>query len=150
MKYKKYFKEIEYYLKKEFNVNVILSYDTEDYWMPNFNKILINKNNKWRERYFSLLHESGHVKLDIGDDTTKNMKMSIEYSENLKSKQDIVSNLNEEILAWTLGKNLAIHLNHEFDTGKYNKIKTNCIMSYIKNGLHEVYGKKIDISVIKT
>ena len=147
-KYKNYFYELESYINKKYNVKVSLSYDTQDFWFPKLKLIMINKNNQWRERYFSLLHESGHVILDMGSMTTKYMKMQSDIKENIKSKKDLINELNEEILAWNLGKNLSFEMFHEIDTSKYNEIKTGCIMSYIKSGLKDIYRSKIDIDVI--
>ena len=138
-KYKKYFYDLEAYINKKYNVNISLSYNSQDAWFPKLKLIMINKDNQWRERYFSLLHESGHVILDMGSMTTKYMKMESDIKENIRSKKDLVNTLNEEILAWNLGKNLSFEMFHEIDTKKYNEIKTGCIMSYIKSGLNDVY-----------
>ena len=148
-KYKKYFYDLEAYINKKYNVNIFLSYNSQDAWFPKLKLIMINKDNQWRERYFSLLHESGHVILDMGSMTTKYMKMESDIKENIRSKKDLVNTLNEEILAWNLGKNLSFEMFHEIDTKKYNEIKTGCIMSYIKSGLNDVYKCKIDIDIIR-
>ena len=74
--YKKYFYEVTKYLEDNFGINVVLSYDTDgDYWFPALRKILINKNNQWRERYFSLIHESGHARLDMESLSIKSLKI---------------------------------------------------------------------------
>lgn len=149
--YKKYFYEVTKYLEDNFGINVVLSYDTDgDFWFPALKKILINKNNQWRERYFSLIHESGHARLDMESLSIKSLKMQKEHQELIKTKKDFVSVINEEILAWSLGKNLSYTLMHDIDLDVYNKIKTNCIMSYIKFGLKEVYKNKINIDIIRT
>ena len=128
-KYKNYFYELKSHVSKKYNVTVSLAYNTDDSWFPKLKLIMINKDNQWRERYFSLLHESGHVILDMGSMTTKYMKMEKDIKEFTKSKKDLVNTLNEEILAWNLGKNLSFEMFHEIDTNKYNEIKTGCIMS---------------------
>ena len=148
-KYKEYFYDLEAYISKKYNVTISLTYNTQDYWFPKLKLIMINKDNQWRERYFSLLHESGHVILDMGSMTTKYMKMESDIKELTKSKKDLVNTLNEEILAWNLGKNLSFEMFHDIDINKYNEIKTGCIMSYIKAGLKDVYRSSIDIEIIK-
>ena len=149
MKYKNYFKEIENYLLNKYKVKVILTYGSDDYWFPKLGKILIEKNNPWRERYFSLLHEAGHVCIDYDDIDFKIVNIS-QYKEKIKTKKDFVHSINEELMAWNLGENISINLGHTIDIEKFREIKTKCIMSYVKHGLNEVYGKRINISVIKS
>ena len=51
-------------------------------------------------------------------------------------------------MAWNLGKNLAVNLNIQFDNHRLEEITTRCIMSYVKHGLKNVYGKSINVDVI--
>jgi hypothetical protein len=147
--YKEYFYDLESYIIKKYNVTISLSYNTQDAWFPKLKLIMINKDNQWRERYFSLLHESGHVILDMGSMATKYMKMESGVKELTRSKKDLVNTLNEEILAWNLGKSLSFEMFHDIDIDKYNETKTGCIMSYIKSGLKDVYKCNIDVDIIK-
>ena len=54
---------------------------------------------------------------------SKFMKMVDQFKENIRSKKDFVSLLNEEILAWNIGKSLAFQLGHDINCDKYNKTK---------------------------
>lgn len=147
--YKPGFEFLSYYLDKKYKVSVRLKPFEEDAYYSNIKTIYINKNNHWRDRLIALIHESGHVQLDLEDDLVKNMKSNTSiYSENIRSKKQLVSLLNEEITAWNLGKKLANDLNIEFDNYRLDEVSTNCILSYIKSGLNDVYGKTIDISEI--
>ena len=147
--YKPGFDFLSYYLEKKYKVITRLKPFEEDAYYSHIKVIYINKNNHWRDRLIALIHESGHVQLDLEDGLVKNMKSNTSmYSENVRSKKQLVSLLNEEITAWNLGKKLANDLNIEFDNYRLDEVSTNCILSYIKSGLNDVYGKTIDVSEI--
>ena len=147
--YRPGFDFLTYYLEKKYSVHTILKYDEEDAYYAHLRYIYINKNNHWRDRLIALIHESGHVQLDLEDGLVKNMKSNTaDFLENIRSKKQLVSLLNEEITAWNLGKKLANELNIKFDNIRLDEVSTNCIMSYVKSGLSDVYGKTIDISSI--
>jgi hypothetical protein len=148
-KYKPGFDFLSYYLQNKYNVDIVLKPFEEDAYYAHIRSIYINKNNHWRDRLISLIHESGHVQLDLEDGLVKNMKSNTSsYLEHIRSKKQLVSLLNEEITAWNLGKKLANDLNITFDNRRLDEVSTNCIVSYIKAGLKDVYGKTIDISQI--
>ena len=148
-KYKNYFHEISNYLNNNLDIVVVLTYNSDgDFWFPALRRILINKNNQWRERYYALLHESGHARLDIESEKMRSMKMVDQFKENIRSKKDFVSLLNEEILAWNIGKSLAFQLGHDINSEKYNKTKTSCIMSYVKAGLKDLYKSEVNVDII--
>lgn len=150
--YKAGFNFLKLFLDKKYGVKVIQISGVEDAWYPAIKKIVINNDLQWRERLLALMHESGHVQIDLEDDTVKNMKCTGTFSSytdsNIKSKKQLVHILNEELMAWNLGKNLAINLNIQFDNHRLEEITTRCIMSYVKQGLKNVYGKKINVDVI--
>ena len=147
--YKPGFDFLKFYLVNKYKVNVVLKPYTEDTYYPNMHAIYINSNNHWRDRLIALMHEAGHVQLDLEDGLVKNLKSNTAtYLEHIKSKKQLISQLNEEITAWNLGKKLALELNISFDQRRLDQVSTNCIISYIKSGLSDVYGKTIDITNI--
>ncbi len=147
--YKSGFDLLSYHLSFRYDLDVILKPFEEDAYYPNMDKIYINSNNQWRDRLIALIHESGHVLIDFNQGEVKNMKSNLSsYSEHIKSKKQLVSLLNEEITAWNVGKKLAMELGIKFDHMRMDEVSTNCIMSYVKSSLQDVYGSTIDISCI--
>jgi hypothetical protein len=148
--YKSQFIVLKNLLKKEHNIKVQMFAGTEDAWYPKLNLIRINKNLKWRERFFVLLHESGHALIDTDQKVKKRTCFNKNRPENVRSKKHYVHILNDEILAWNKGKELASKLCFELDSFRYENYMTDCIMSYVKTGLQSVYGKEINVSPIRT
>tara|TARA_B100001989_G_scaffold238892_1_gene202705 strand:- start:292 stop:762 length:471 start_codon:yes stop_codon:yes gene_type:complete len=147
--YKPGFDFLTLYLDNKYGVHTVLKSFEEDAYYGHMRAIYINKNNHWRDRLIALIHESGHVQLDLEDGLVKNMKSNTaDFLENIRSKKQFISLLNEEITAWNLGKKLANELNIFFDNRRLDEVSTNCIMSYVKSGLNDVYGKTIDIMSI--
>ena len=151
--YKAGFNFLKLFLEKKYGIKVIQKSNVEDARYPSIRKIIINNDFQWRERLLALIHESGHVQIDLESDTVKNMKCTGTFSSyvdsnNIKSKKQLVNVLNEELMAWNLGKNLAINLSIQFDNRRLEEMTTKCIMSYLKSGLKNVYGKRIDIDVV--
>tara|TARA_Y100001958_G_C20904520_1_gene325249 strand:- start:5 stop:478 length:474 start_codon:yes stop_codon:yes gene_type:complete len=148
--YKDQFYGLVDYLEKFYFVKVKQQPYAEDAWYFNLNLITINSNLKFRERFFTLLHESGHV---ILDSDIKTKKSSICFNknvpDNVRSKSAYVHNINEEILAWNYGKSLVNTLNYKYEEEKLEEYMTDCIMSYIKSGLNSVYGKEVNVSAIR-
>lgn len=150
--YKNGFKFLSLFLSKKYNIKIVQKSGAEDAWFPNINMIVINNDLQWRERLLALMHESGHVQIDLEESFNK-MKSTGSFSEyndstKIKSKKQFINLLNEELMAWNLGKNLAINLNINYDNRKLEEMITKCIMSYVKSGLKSVYGKKIDVNII--
>ena len=147
--YKSGFNLLSEHLSFRYDLDIILKPFEEDAYYPNLDKIYINSNNHWRDRLIALIHEAGHVLIDFNQGEVKNMKSNLSsYSEHIKSKKQLVSLLNEEITAWNVGKKLAMELDIKFDHVRMDEVSTNCIMSYVKSSLQDVYGSTIDISYI--
>ena len=147
---KKYFYDLITYLNKEHNVRVLQKPGAVDAWYPAINLIYINQNLKYRERLFTLIHESGHVKIDNQIRTKNILCFNKNTPQKIKSKKDFVHTLNEEILAWNYGKEIAKKLKFKLDYLKLEEYMTDCIMSYTRSGLDSVYGKEINANVIWT
>lgn len=147
--YKEQYYSLSDYLENIYCVDVKEEPFAIDAWYPGLNLIKVNSNLKFRERFFTLLHESGHV---VIDNDIRQKKSVICFSKNVpeavRSKSSYVHSLNEEILAWNYGKSLVNTLKLEYEECKLEKYMTDCIMSYVKHGLNSVYGKVIDIDSI--
>ena len=148
--YKSQFIMLKNFLKKEHNIKVQMFPGTEDAWYPKLNLIRVNKNLKWRERFFVLLHESGHALIDTDQNVKRKTCFNKNRPEYVRSKKNYVHVLNDEILAWNKGKELAEKLYFELDNFRYEEYMTDCIMSYVKTGLQSVYGREINVSPIRT
>ncbi|MAH43883.1 hypothetical protein CL614_09265 [archaeon] len=150
--YKSGFDFLTSYLDFKYNIKVIQKHNGEEAWYPNLKTIIINKNYQWRDRLIALIHESGHVQIDLEQNVRKNLRCAnnkvYNYPTHIKSKSALVNQLNEELMAWNLGKKLALSLNIKFDIKRLDETSTKCIMSYIKEGLKEVYGKTINVAQI--
>ena len=148
--YKNQYYELLNYMSENYNIKIKEEPFSNDAWYPFLNLIKINSNLKFKERFFTLLHESGHV---VIDNQIRVNKTAICFNKNVpehtKSKKAYVHNLNEEILAWNYGKNLVDSLGLKYDENNLEEYMTDCIMSYVKSGLKSVYGKTIDIDLIR-
>jgi len=148
--YKKQFYILTNYIKENYAVNVIQKPYEEDAWYPQLNMIRINQNLKYRERLFTLMHETGHM---IIDNRVKR-KGVICFNKNMpwtvRSKKSFVHLMNEEILAWNYGKELVEHLDFTYGKEELDAYMTDCIMSHVRNGLKSLYGKEINAEIIYT
>ena len=147
--------EDQYYFLKCFmedNYNVIIRQESysDDAWYPLLDLITINSNLKFRERFFTLVHESGHAIIDTDVRKLKGTCFNKNSPDAIRSKKSYVHNLNEEILAWNYGKQLISNIGLAYDEEKFEEYMTDCIMSYVKSGLDSIYGKNIDVSSINT
>ena len=132
--WKRQFGDLEKWLhKKEFRV--VLQKGAEDIVSWKEGAITIDSNPQWESRYYALLHECGHV---IANETAEfldyNYPCYVYEVDGRKMKSDAykVSVVGEEIEAWKLGRNLGDHeLNHFIDHNKFDKMMTECVMSYL-------------------
>ncbi len=147
--------EDQYYFLKCFmeeTYDVIIRQEpySDDAWYPLLDLITINSNLKYRERFFTLVHESGHAIIDTDVRKIKGTCFNKNSSDSIRSKKSYVHNLNEEILAWNYGKQLISNIGLAYDEEKFEEYMTDCIMSYVKSGLDSIYGKNINVSAIYT
>lgn len=138
------------YLKERYDIEVVLKKINNNFWFSQNKKIFISNKYPWKTRLNFLLHEAGHA---VNDNKTGTYAKSISFSEytneKFRSKSQFVSILNEELRAWNTGKKLAIDLSIHFDIIDYNKQTTNCVMSYVKTGLSDLYRGDVDVDIIK-
>lgn len=146
--YKEGFCFLEEYLFNKHNIKVKISRNTEtSAWFPRLNLIIIDEKMQWKNRLNTLSHELGHVLINENDSCKS---LFPNNNTTVKTKKQIVSTLNEEIMAWNFGKNFLIDNKIYFDIISFENLMTECVMSYVKNSLDEVYGKRIDVSYIST
>lgn len=108
--------------------------DTEDRLEFEEKTIHINSRQHAENRFYTLLHEAGH--LLISQTANQFQKdhpmyaMSCDFRR-YRSKAYQVSLVAEEIEAWKRGRRLAQRLGLEVNDYKLDKIMTDCVMSYI-------------------
>ena len=147
--YQKSFELITQKIKQDYNVEVKVNYKAQqDFWLPGLNTIVINGNRSWKRRVNFLLHEIGHVINDNAKGPIAKSMVMHDYSSSSRSKLHFVSVVNEELRAWNSGKEFAIKNSFPFCIVSYNNDTTNCVMSYVKYGLQNVYGNDINIDYI--
>lgn len=123
----------DWIIEKGYSVELLPNKNDEVMWDSNC--IVINKNHKWETRYYSLLHEIGHIL--VSEDKKQflyDYPLYVEYeTRGRKSHAYRISTIGEEIEAWKKGRVLGDKvLNHFINYDKYNKLMTGCIMSYVK------------------
>lgn len=132
--WKRQFNDLEHWLKnKEFTV--VLEKGAEDIVSWETSTIKIDSNPQWENRYYALLHECGHILANESSEFLEYNYPSYAYeTDGRKTKSDAyrVSVVGEEIEAWKLGRNLGdSELNHFIDHDKFDKMMTECIMTYL-------------------
>lgn len=132
--WKRQFGDLEKWLQKR-NFSVIMQKGADDIVSWETMTVTIDSNPQWESRYYALLHECGHI---IANESAEfleyNYPCYVYESDGRKMKSDAykVSVVGEEIEAWKLGRNLGdITLNHFIDHNKFDKMMTECIMSYL-------------------
>ena len=148
--YKNQFYILTKYIKDNYFVEVIQKPYTEDAWYPQLKLIRINQNLKYRERLFTLLHEAGHMIIDTQIKRKGVICFNKNMPWNVRSKKGFVHLMNEEILAWNYGKELAEHLNFTYGKDRLDEYMSDCIMSHVRNGLNCLYGSEIKADIIYT
>lgn len=109
--------------------------DAEDCVCFDEKTVFINSRNHPETKYYTLLHECGHIL--VAQDATnfeREMPMYARSSDgrNARSKAYRVSTVAEELEAWKRGKRLSARLKHYVDDVKYDKQITEGVMSYIE------------------
>jgi hypothetical protein len=86
------------------------------------------------KKFYTALHEIGHVIIyENSDQFDRDYPMYVnpENYRNWGSKKHRVSVVAEEIEAWKYGRQLARDLDLFIDDLKYDKLMTECVMSYL-------------------
>lgn len=147
--YRYLFQELSIHIEEFFNNDIVLRYDSEDSYFSAINTIIINKSNPWKHRFYALLHELGHVLIDTNE-KEKYYAYPSQNNTSRYSRKDAIATITEESDAWKYGRQYVQNFfNIEIDKEYYDKLKTNCMMSYVVDSLEKVYGKQIDLSCVK-
>ena len=93
--------------------------------------VSINSTRSKETQVHIMLHEAGHVL--VGESAGRfNGEAEVLNKYSSKTKIHKTFTVIEEIEAWKLGRNLGdITLNHFIDHNKFDKMMTECIMSYL-------------------
>ena len=128
------FAEIENWLNSK-GYEVVLKTDAEDSIQWNEKRVYINSRSHPETRYYTLLHECGHLLISQGaKQWAKDVPMyaSVEDLRVEKSKAYRVSLVAEEIEAWKRGRRLGKRFDHYINDEKYDKQITECVFGYIE------------------
>ena len=129
------FFEIEKWLSSK-NYIVFLETDAEDSIVWEERAIYINSRNHPETKYYTLLHECGHLLIsNSAKQWEKDIPMyaTTEDVRITNSKAYNVSLVAEEIEAWKRGRRLAKKFDHFIDNEKYDNLFTECVFSYIES-----------------
>lgn len=131
--FKKQFVEVEKWAEK-YRIEVLEGSGFEDRFEASERKIYINSRLGAEAKYYTLLHECGHVLIDNNwkaFDRDNPMYASSCDLRVAKSKAYRVSIIAEEIEAWKRGRRLAKKLGHAVDSEKFDKMISENVMTYI-------------------
>tara|TARA_E500000331_G_C17242471_1_gene707604 strand:+ start:146 stop:592 length:447 start_codon:yes stop_codon:yes gene_type:complete len=136
-KMKSDFSKVSEYILTKYGFNTILCPDTTSGGVCDFlnRQIVVNSSIGIEKRLYILLHETGHILIRWNW-----KKFEKEFSAHAghyadgrisRSKKFKVSTIEEEFEAWKRGKRVAKKLSIEIDDIKFDKFKSECLMSYI-------------------
>lgn len=116
------------------NYKVLFKTDEEDRVCFESKTVFINSRNHPETKYYTLLHEAGHLLISQSwKSFDRDMPMYAISADGRceRGKAYIVSLLAEEIEAWKRGRRLANKLNHHINNKKFDHHLTDGVMSYI-------------------
>ena len=111
--------------------------DTEDRVCFENRAVYINSRNHPENRFYTILHELGHIMVSENSETFRAELPMYVHSKDAdvrreKGKAYRVSLIAEEIEAWKLGRRFAAAQGLWIDNEKYDKHMTDALMSYIE------------------
>lgn len=115
--------------------DVLLETDGADGVYFTCNQIVLNSRNHIEKRLYILLHECGHILINNNSfDRVFSLSLDTEAIMGGKkvSRKRRVAKLAEEIEAWKRGENLARRLGVKINEEKFDKIRSDAIMSYVE------------------
>ena len=130
------FESVEKILKDRFDYAVICMTDEMDRVEFDDRLVYINSRCHPETRFYSLLHEYGHV--EIYENSSSALCTSAPCYQTFssyrygKSHAVRLGTLIEEIEAWKLGRLLVIRESMWIDIKNFEKMMNSCLMSYVK------------------
>lgn len=116
------------------NYKVVFNTDEEDRLCFDSKTIFINSRKHPETKYYTLLHEAGHLLISQSWKSFENdMPMYATSSDGRKErgKSYLVSLLAEEIEAWKRGRRLSGKLKHFINNDKYDRHITESVSTYV-------------------
>ena len=108
-------------------------------WCPK-KEIHIDTRNWIEKRLHILLHECGHI-LVCSNSFDRNIMLSSATDGRCTSgRAHAIARIGEEYEAWKRGERLAKRLNIRINAEKFDKLKTQCLMSYVNWAAEEEDG----------
>jgi hypothetical protein len=101
-------------------------------YLPSIDLICIDKNLSSKKKFYLITHEIGHA---INTKQGKEYKLDI----NSKTKQYAVQQITNEIFAWNAGINFLNENGIQYSKEYLEKLKSNCINTYILSSVEQVY-----------
>jgi len=141
--YKENYANLKKYISKKYKIKIVYNNLKYNFFNNSFKIISIYNKLSYKNKYYVLIHEFGHYLTFI-----KNKENLYKNINNEKSKITFVNTVTNEINAWQNGKYFVLKHNFHFNDNHFEKFSTQCIMSYVKNGLKNVYNNKINIDII--
>lgn len=129
----KQIEEIKYWVEGK-GYKLTFGTDEEDRLCFESKTIYINSRNHPETKYYTLLHEAGHLLISQSwKSFDKDMPMYAASSDGRveKGKAYLVSLLAEEIEAWKRGRRLSNKFKHYIDNSKFDQHITENVSSYI-------------------
>lgn len=122
---------------EENNIKVSEASSDEDVCFPKISLVVLNKNQYYKNKFFALLHEIGHIIIyRLKNDWENNFSyITADIYDERKSysKAYNVSFVAEEIEAWKVGKEIVDNLGLEYNKNCYLNIMNDCVYSYLKD-----------------
>ena len=99
-------------------------------WYPK-KEVHIDTRNWIEKRLHILLHECGHILVCSNSFDRSIMLSSATDGRCTRGKAHAIARLGEEYEAWKRGERLAKRLSIRINAEKFDKLKTQCLMSYV-------------------
>jgi len=108
--------------------------DAEDSVYYDAGEILINSRKHPESKFYTLLHECGHILINDNRDRLFNLSRETQaiMGGPKHSRKKRVAVISEEIEAWKRGERLAKRLGLKINEDKFDRCRANAIMSYIE------------------
>ncbi len=134
--YQQQFESLEKYLSDEYGWSVVSLTDETDRADFQDRIIYINSRCHPETRFYTLLHEYGHVNILERDSSELRMTVpcyqAFHADRSTRSKSGKIATIVEEIEAWKRGRLLALEMNWHINIEKYEKNMNEALWGYIE------------------